>query len=133
MLAVFPQKLTIDQLYKYEVTDVLSGGMGYVFLLSLIDKVHQLHLMERMLQRSSDLALRFRYPYRPTLAAKTVRESELMPSFARECNIWLEFEQPGIVPLLKVIDVAGTILAYTQLEEVVRRAAIAFPIRGWMG
>jgi serine/threonine protein kinase len=105
------QKLTIDQLYTYEVTDILAGGMGYVLLLSRISSAHKPSLMEEIYQQSSNLAAQFRYPYRPNLAAKTVKEAELMPLFARECNIWLGFEQSGIVPLLKVVDVNDMILA----------------------
>ena len=108
---MFDKRLTIDQLYTYDVTDLLSGGMGHVFLLSLANSAHKPNLMERTLKRSTALSDEFRYPYRTTLAAKTVKEPDAMPLFARECNIWLEFEQPGVVPLLKVVDVDGTILA----------------------
>jgi serine/threonine-protein kinase len=85
--------------------------MGHVLLLSLIESARNPDPIERMLRSSSKLGDHFRYPYRPTLAAKTVKESQAMPLFARECNIWLELEHPGVVPLLKVVDVDGIILA----------------------
>lgn len=109
--AVFKERFTIDHFYTYEVKGLRAGGMGYVILLSLIDSARKPDLMENTLRRSSDLRDRFRYPYRSSLAGKTVKELRAMPDFARECNIWLEFEQPGIVPLLKVVDVNGMILA----------------------
>ena len=105
------QRVTIDHFYTYEVTDILAGGMGYVLLLSLVDRAREAGLVETVLKRSSDIGDHFRYPYRAALAAKTVREIRGMPQFARECNIWLELEHPGIVPLLKVVDVNGTVLA----------------------
>ncbi|TVL97528.1 MAG: hypothetical protein CV087_22235 [Candidatus Brocadia sp. WS118] len=108
---VLRERLTIDHFYTYEVTELLEGGMGYVLLLSLIDSARKPDLMESILQRSSELKVRFRYPYRSLLAAKTVKEQRAMSLFARECNIWLEFEHPGIVPLLKIVDVSGLILA----------------------
>lgn len=111
MPPLFKDRLIIDQLYTYEATDLLEGGMGYVILLSLIETNRRPGLMESVLKHSSELGARFRYPYRQTLAAKTVKDLQAMPDFARECNIWLEFENPCIVPLLKVVSVDGMILA----------------------
>lgn len=85
--------------------------MGYVLLLSLVDDSRASSLTERLLNRSSKLESHFRYPYRKTLAAKTVKQPELMPNFARECRIWLEMQQDGIVPLLKVVDINNRIFA----------------------
>jgi serine/threonine protein kinase len=105
------QTLKIDGLHTYNVDDLLQGGMGYVLLLSLVDDSRALSLTERLLNRSSKLESYFRYPYRKTLAAKTVKQTELMPNFARECKIWLAMQHDGIVPLLKVIDVNNRIFA----------------------
>jgi serine/threonine protein kinase len=85
--------------------------MGYVLLLSLVDDSRASSLTERLLNRSSKLEAHFRYPYRKTLAAKTVKQTELMPNFTRECRIWLTIQQDGIVPLLKVVDINNRIFA----------------------
>ena len=78
--------------------------MGYVLLLSLVDDSRSPSLTDRLLNRSSKLEAYFRYPYRKNLAAKTVKQTELMPNFTRECRIWLTIQQDGIVPLLQVVD-----------------------------
>lgn len=105
------ERLTIDHLYTYQVDDLLHGGMGYVLLLSLVDSTQRPSLMENVLKRSSTLQSHFRYPYRDLIAAKTVKQAEVMSFFARECNIWLTLQEDGIVPLLKVVDVNNRILA----------------------
>jgi serine/threonine protein kinase len=105
------QSLTIDCLYEYEIEDVLEGGMGYVLLMSLVERSYTPPFMDTVLDYSKKLQDHFRYPYRKHLAAKTVKEEKIMPIFARECNMWLGFEEPGIVPLLKVVNINDSILA----------------------
>jgi serine/threonine protein kinase len=104
-------QLKIDQFYTYEVEDTLEGGMGYVLLMSLVSGPRQLGLTASTLERSEALQDRFRYPYRQKLAAKTIKDQSAMPRFARECTIWLGFEESGIVPLLKVVLVDGMTFA----------------------
>lgn len=105
------QTITIDHVYKYEVQGILEGGMGYVLLLSLQESLGIPTLSDVVLDHSKILQDHFRYPYRKQLAGKTVKEERAMQSFARECNVWLGFQQSGIVPLLKVVKIGDAILA----------------------
>jgi serine/threonine protein kinase len=108
---VQPQKLTIDLLYTYEVTGQLEGGMGYVKLLTLVDRKLNPDIVEKSFSYSPALSEHFRYPYQQLLAAKTIKMRQSMPDFARECHFWLELDQPGVVPLLKVVEIDGVVYA----------------------
>lgn len=111
------QTLTIDHLYKYEVDDVLEGGMGRVFLMSLITDPGQISYVDGLVSHSRFIQDHFRYPYRATLAAKTIKDDSVALEFTRECNIWLSFDVDGIVPLLKVVNVHDKIFALMPRYE----------------
>lgn len=93
--------LVIDNLYKYKIDEVLEGGMGRVFLLTQISAPKQ-DLAGEILLRNNEYVDLYKIPHRNKLAAKTVKQSLFMRDFERECLLWLEINEPGIVPLLKV-------------------------------
>jgi len=92
----------IDQAYKYEVVEILDGGIGYVRLMSMLE-------YSRKPPDTSGLDYfvcageRLKYPYRIQLAAKTIKDVNSMEVFARACEPWLGLNMQGIVPLLKLI------------------------------
>lgn len=102
--------LVIDQIYKYEIDQILEGGMGRVLLMTRLSAPNKSSLESAIYDRPK-VQDRFRIPYREKLAAKTVREDELMRDFERECIIWLGLDENGIVPLLKVVKINGKIFA----------------------
>ncbi len=102
--------LIIDQHYEYEIDQILEGGMGRVLLLSRTVTPGKLSLNDIIYDRP-EIQDRFKLPYRNKLAAKTVKASLLMRDFQRECIIWLEINEPGIVPLLKVVNINGLVFA----------------------
>lgn len=104
------ETITIDYLYEYEIEAVLDGGMGKVFIMSLLDS-HRRGFTHNVLGFSEMLQNRYNYPYRQRLAAKTVKDNGAKASFIRECNIWLTFHESGVVPLLKVVTVRDMVLA----------------------
>lgn len=103
------QTLTFDYLYKYSVEDTREGGIGWVFLMSQIAGPPERGPLGGVLQRIAEND--FRYPYRKKLAGKTVKDTGALQDFFRECNIWLGFDEKGIVPLLKVVNADGIVLA----------------------
>lgn len=105
------QTLTIDYHYRYEIDEILEGGMGYVLLMSLQECSGTPTFVHSVLEHSKILQDHFRHPYRKQLAGKTVKEERAMPNFARECKAWLGFQEPGIAPLLKVVKVGDAVLA----------------------
>lgn len=98
--------IIIDQAYKYEVDEVLEGGIGFVRLMSLREFSRRPPEGAMALQYSGE-----KYPYRNQLAAKTIKSSEGMDCFAKACVHWAELKDTGIVPLLKVVKIGGEILA----------------------
>lgn len=102
--------LTIDY-NNYEVDDVLEGGMGRVFLLTQAKRLLLKGPLDRILERSNQLSDRFRVSDRNELAAKTVKDKSAFDMFQRECELWLTFAEPGIVPLLKVVMINDDLFA----------------------
>jgi eukaryotic-like serine/threonine-protein kinase len=63
------------------------------------------------------------------VAAKTIKDNNATLNFARECNIWLGFDEPGIVPLLKVTKINDIILALMprhsgSLRELIKQRSL---------
>lgn len=110
-MAISDELITIDHLYKYRVERILEGGMGRVLLLSLVADRSPRNLIDLTISRSAALQRRFKYPYRESLAAKTVLQPSAMATFKRECALWLEFNEKGVVPLLKVVSIGDQVLA----------------------
>lgn len=104
------QRLVIDYSI-YEVDEILEGGMGRVLLLTRLKRPLREGTIDRILESSEFLSDHFLVSDRDKLAAKTVKEKPAMPSFQRECEIWLTFSEPGIVPLLKVVKVNNELFA----------------------
>ncbi len=102
--------LIIDQFYKYEIDQILEGGMGRVLLLTQTSAPKKTHLVD-IIDNRSTIQDMFKYPYRKKLAAKTVKDSSLMRDFERECIIWLDLNETGIAPLLKVVRIDGLTFA----------------------
>ena len=105
------QRMAIDYSI-YAVDEILEGGMGRVLLLTrLNNKLGGKGPIAGMLEHSDFLSDRYRVSDREKLAAKTVKVKPAMPHFQRECQIWLTFSEPEIVPLLKVVKVDDDIFA----------------------
>ncbi|MBM3150708.1 MAG: hypothetical protein FJZ96_00655 [Chloroflexi bacterium] len=102
--------LIVDQLYKYEIDQVLEGGMGRVYLLTRKSNIGESSLDNNLYEKSF-LQDAFKFPYRKKLAAKTIKENSLLRDFERECIIWLGLNGVGIAPLLKVAKINGIIYA----------------------
>jgi len=96
----------IDQAYKYQVDEILNGGIGYIRLMSLKEFSRKPPDVEGNHENSET-----KYPYRNQLAAKTIKNIEGMDSFARACDLWLGLNEPGIAPLLKVVKNGNEVLA----------------------
>jgi len=92
----------IDQAYKYEVEDILDGGIGYVRLMSMLEYSRK-PPDTGGLDYFECAGERLKYPYRIQLAAKTIKDVNSMEVFARACEPWLGLNMQGIVPLLKLI------------------------------
>lgn len=101
----------IDSIYKYQIDQVLEGGMGQVFLLTQNSRPGSSSIENAIYSRAT-IQDAFGFPYRDKLAAKTVKDISLMRDFERECLIWLGINEIGITPLLlKVTKVNGQIFA----------------------
>lgn len=111
------QTLTIDHLYRYEGDETLEGGMGRVFLMTLVTDPSKINYMDGVISHSQFIQDHFRYPYRAKLAAKTIKDDSVASEFLRECNIWLRFDVDGIVPLLKVVRVHDQVFALMPRYE----------------
>ena len=98
--------IIIDQTYKYEVDEIVKGGIGYVRLMTLKELSRRPPASERLPE-----SLERKYPYRNQLAAKTINDRESMHSFAKACELWCELNDTGIVPLLKTIKIGDEVLA----------------------
>lgn len=93
--------IIIDQAYKYEVEEILDGGIGYVRLMSMLE-------YSRKPPDTGDIddfecaGEGVKYPYRIQIAAKTIKHANSMEVFAGACEPWLGLSMQGIVPLLKL-------------------------------
>ena len=102
--------IIVDQAYKYEVEEILDGGIGYVRLMSMLE-------YSRKPPDTGGLAYfecageGSKYPYRKLLAAKTIKDVDGMEVFAKACEPWLALNMQGVVPLLKLIKNGEEILA----------------------
>jgi len=96
----------IDQTYKYEVDEIVNGGIGYVRLMTLKEFSRRPPDSQRLHEN-----LEGKYPYRNQLAAKTIKYKERMRSFAHACELWCGLNDSGIVPLLKTIKIGNEVLA----------------------
>ena len=98
--------IILDQAYKYEVKEILDGGIGYVRLMAL----------EEFSRRPPeswgiDGCLGTKYPYRTQLVAKTIKYREGMGRFSKACDSWLGLNMQGVVPLLKTVKIGDEVLA----------------------
>jgi len=96
----------IDQTYKYEVDEILNGGIGYVRLMTLKEISRRPPDSERLHENPEG-----KYPYRNQLAAKTIKYKADMSKFAKACELWCGLNAPGITPLLKTVKIGDEILA----------------------
>jgi len=95
--------IIIDQAYKYEVNEILNGGVGYVRLMSMLELSRKPPYPVN--NTNLDCAGgQSKYPYRNQLAAKTLKNPEEMKRFSTACESWLELSLRGVVPLLKLIE-----------------------------
>lgn len=94
--------IIIDQTYKYEVKEILDGGVGYVRLMSMFEFSRK-PPGPKSLSTSDCVSGHSKYPYRNCLAAKTIKNPKKMESFSKACEPWLGLNMPGVVPLLKLI------------------------------
>lgn len=113
----------IDQAYKYQVDEILAGCIGYVRLMFLKEFSRKLPNNAGNFEK-----LVSKYPYRDQLAAKTMKSIKNMSSFAEACNLWSGLNQPGIVPLLKTVEIGDELLALMprysgSLRMLMRRGA----------
>jgi len=94
--------IIIDQAYKYEVDEILDGGIGYVRLMSMLEYSRK-PPDTGGLDYFECAGERLKYPYRNQLAAKTIKDTNSMEVFAEACEPWLGLNMQGVVPLLKLI------------------------------
>jgi serine/threonine protein kinase, bacterial len=98
--------IIIDQAYKYQVDEVMMGGIGFVRLMSLLEISRKPPEIENFLESSET-----KYPYRDQLAAKTVKNASDMSSFDSGCKLWSGLSEVGVVPLLKTVEIGDELLA----------------------
>jgi len=101
---VVGSKVTIDEGFEYEVTNILEGGMGRILFL-----------------RKLSSADAFDFFHRSELAAKTFKDGQFSERcraiLERELNVWLSLDCQNIATLLRVSHVNHALFAIMPLYQ----------------
>ena len=93
--------IIIDQAYKYDVDEILVGGVGYVRLMTMREYSRKPPDTGCLIRVESE-GENTKYPYRHRLAAKSIKNLNDTEKFATTCKPWLDLNMQGVVPLLAI-------------------------------
>ena len=106
------QRIKIDSVYEYEITDIKEGGMGRVLIMSRVSEVDPLL---NAIMVKPNMADRYSFVYQNRIAAKTFKNDEFVEEykalFEREMNIWINIDCINVAKLLKITFIEGKFFA----------------------